>query len=87
MRQYLEASNCDSEEEAVRTLATYLNETALLWYERGVENRLAGFPGGPNPVTFEGFADLMRERFQSRALIERARDKLQHLSQTGALHD
>jgi len=87
MRQYLEASHCDSEEEAVCTPATYLDETALRWYERGVENRLAGFPGGPNPVTFEGFADPMREQFQSQAIIERARDRLQQLTQPRALHD
>ena len=87
MRQYLEASHCESEEEAVRTLATYLDETALLWYERGVENRLPGFPGGAVPVTFAGFADMMKDQFQSRALIERARDRLQQLAQTGALSD
>lgn len=68
MRQYLEASHCNSEEEAVRTLATYLDETALLWYERGTENWLPGFPEGAVPVTFAGFADMMRHKSQDWAL-------------------
>ena len=79
MRQCLEPSHCDSEEQAFCVLATYLEDTALPWYERGMENRQPGFPGGPLPVDFANLAVLMQAQLQSQAVIQKAR--LQQLTQ------